>query len=145
MDNNERLADLQRQLADARRSPGPFKAGFSGCFGVLAAIVLLIVAVGSLSQCGSSDREGSLLAGTADPDAYLSHCAAAGVTAKYAQRRPGLEYRIGEDPVITAPGPPPQVACPFTDRRGRAVTVTIEIRCANVMEPSCAPIQTILD
>ena len=139
MDDRERIAELERQLA-ARSKPAAngFTGGFFGCFGVLAAVIVVIVGIAALGQCATTADQARIESTGPVGRDYLTHCAAAVVAADddYRLAR-GAEYEVGTDPTIVRPGPPPEVSCPYVDRNGRPIEIRMVVICDAVLDHSC--------
>ncbi len=135
----QRLAELEARDAGAEReadrpqlvrpvSTSGFGSGFFGCFGVLAAVIVVALALVTCSQIRRAPGAASgSAAGMADSP-YAENCAAGLVDADAASsaiRRPALSIAA---PVVLSNEIPKRVQCGFTSLRGSGA-VTVDVAC----------------
>lgn len=143
-----RLAELEARapatdsrLASVRPGAG-VAGGFFGCFGVLAAIALCLVALVVCSQVSSVNRGERLAAGGGEARDYVTSCAAAlsQITSRHPQL--GGASLAGGDPVLITPGALPVVACAAASRRG-SIAYTIQVICGDALDRGCTQVRLV--
>lgn len=113
--------------------------GFFGCLGALAAGVVVIVALFALMMSCGAQSDKKVLAGTGDPAAYASYCAAATSGLSGLFRNVGVVEPFSAPPLVTDPSPPPTVRCLASSGRG-TIAFTIQVQCTRPLEDDCHPI-----
>ena len=129
----------------AKGAANGFARGFMGCFGVLAAV--LVVGFGLLVW--NAQLSADLTAKgyqSARSEDYESLCSTALVSAQGAA--PALDAFPAdvETHVEQDPGPPPRIQCAYTGKGGHVIAVTFRAVCGDWRENRCVQITTaILD
>lgn len=116
-----------------------FTRGFFGCFGVLAAVVLVVVAFLSLGQCAPSQKPSA--SGDRRADAVVA-CGLAlieaersGQVAQNSQLQiPWRVYEMGEGQSGAR-----RVSCAAVDDRGE-MGVIVDVACTDVNDAKCHPL-----
>ena len=119
-----------------------FTRGFFGCFGVLAAVVLVVVAFLSLGQCAPQDRVASAENRNADAvvacGLALTEAQRTGKTSSDAQLQ--VPWRVYE--MTGAAAGARRVSCAAVDSRGE-MGVIVDVVCTDVNDAKCHPLVSI--
>lgn len=120
-------------------------SGFMGCFGVLAAVVVVIIAVMIIGTAVTLNTESRMAKGEATASDYRSMCVMAVVKAKrYAPSALRYSEASPADPTIILSGPHARIQCAYTDQNGRIGAVTADVVCQNSSERDCVHIVAVI-
>jgi len=142
-------------MSDQNPAARGFSNGFFGCFGVLAAIVVVFFGLATCGRMSKPDKPSSWTSDVPDwkapgqwaansqAEKFADHCRLA--LLRFGDRLPGeggVRPWPGRVPDIELGGIEPIIVCHGQRARGGQVAVTLQVTCANGDDGGCFRIQS---